>query len=190
MKELREASAEAPALLCTGIAPYQAGLVPRMFGRTLFDATQRPNNGTHQRSRRGAFEPDFHVCRNPIGGSRKGDNAPMKKQILWKAAGLCVALPIALFLWLMWKADEPNRERLHIDERLRAIDAGIRSEAADMQREMADCRATETEDAQHQAIGETCWETIKAIKRASDLHVRSLEAERQKLSGRLNELQH
>lgn len=112
----------------------------------------------------------------------------MKSKALIRAGAALLAVAAAGFGYLMWEADAPNRERARIERRLKEIDVGLRSEAGDMLRERADCQATEIEDAEHRAIGDTCWDTYKSMKVISDQAVTRLKREQADLQARLLEI--
>lgn len=193
---LEGASAEAPAFvmsmsgitLCTGFARYHAGMAERLLGRECFYSAKRPSKGTLCRSTRDDKEPDVAYRRNPARGRQWMDNLPMNKRKILAALAALIGIPFAVIVVQAWQEGAPGRERSRIEQRLRAIDTGLRSEAGDLIRDRADCQATETEDAEHQALGETCWEMFKLLQRAREVRVKALRVEQAKLQERLDAL--
>jgi predicted lipase len=112
----------------------------------------------------------------------------MNKQKIFKVAAITAAVLVAGVARCVWLADAPYRERKSLETRIAVVESSIREQAANVHRERADCQADAIEFPNDQIIQKTCWDAFRQSKQISDGLVRSLQAERTKLQGQLDDV--
>lgn len=119
--------------------------------------------------------------------SETGDNGAMKiRSKLLRLGLLALAIAIAGFLWLMWRADAPYRERSDLEARIASLEESIRQQRAEAIRARAECQADATEFPGDKAIQSACAQELQMTREIDAQLIRAWSEQRAKAIDRLD----